>query len=154
MDRMPSPLTSLSLRIQHPTLDLIPVCLNLGLTPKIIWRAGEDRVTPKGNPIGGTRDQSYCSVEFFRLSSKETSDQILEVLKELGKHQAAIRNISSSGGRVSLYLGIFSSADFAWVLPGDIITPLGQMKIEIDVNVYIEPETFDDSKNDNFEEPS
>lgn len=41
--------TKLSLHMSHPTRDLAVVCDALGFKPAVLWKADEERRTPKGN---------------------------------------------------------------------------------------------------------
>jgi len=53
--------TKISFRLMHPTLDLAVIAKAIGLPIVRIWAAGKDRRTPKGDPLNGVYQESYCS---------------------------------------------------------------------------------------------
>lgn len=60
--------TKVSFRLRHPTLDLADIAKAVGLPIARIWTAGKDRRTPKGDPLEGVYQDSYCA---FRVVTAE-----------------------------------------------------------------------------------
>src|SRR5689334_9178306 len=99
--------TKLSMHIKHPTRDLAIVCDTLGLKPAVLWKAGDPRQTLKGNMIGGRRAESYCSIDIRASRRKSLVDQMRAALILLKPHRRILRKLSSTGGRISFFVGLF-----------------------------------------------
>lgn len=52
-----------SFQLRHPSMDLAPIASELGLPVARIWIAGMPRQTPKGDPLKGVYDKSYCALK-------------------------------------------------------------------------------------------
>src|ERR1035438_9371616 len=89
----------LSLTIMHPTRDLSVACDAFGLRPTRLWKAGDERRTPKGRSIGGIRTESACSVDFGPTTRRPLSKQIEAALAVLKPHRRLLRSLSSTGDR-------------------------------------------------------
>lgn len=126
----------LSLHIKHPTRDLSSVCTTLGLEPKHIWEKGEERRTPKGNKLGGKRDSSYCAIE-LEPSKASLPKQIEAALALLKPHQAMLRKLSSTGGRISFYVGWFCDEHTGEAFGWEILDAMADLRIALDLNIYV-----------------
>lgn len=129
--------TELSLHLKHPTRDLSTVCRTLGLRPKIIWKKGDERQTPKGRSIGGVRESSYCSVELGAASKVELSKKIESALRLLKPHRPIFRRLSLTGGRISFYIGWFCDEHTGETFSSKILAQMADMHIALDLNVYV-----------------
>lgn len=129
--------TKLSLHIEHPTRDLSSICAVLGLEPTHIWKKGDERQTPKGTKIGGTRANSYCSIEFGASSRKPLPKQIEAVLALLRPHRAILRKLSSTGGLISFYVGWFCDENTGERFGWQILDTMTDLRIALDLNIYV-----------------
>jgi hypothetical protein len=133
----------LSLRIKHPNMDLSAVCQSLGLVPTHIWRAGEQRRTPKGTLLAGERESSYCSVKLSDDPDISLSNMIKTALVTLSAHRKILDEVKSSGGTISFSVGWFSSkisgAMIDWITMGSI----ADLKMDLEINIYC-PDTQED----------
>src|SRR5689334_741240 len=75
-----------SLRVEHPTRDLQTLHNELkslpGFLPGRIWKVGEPRTTPKGDPIVGEYKQSYC---YFQFSETPISSDVESLPQALAR---------------------------------------------------------------------
>jgi len=129
--------TKLSLHIEHPNRDLSGICAVLGLKPTHIWKKGDERKTPKGTKIGGTRTNSYCSIELGRLSRNPLPKQIEAILASLKPHRAILRKLSSTGGLVSFYVGWFCDENTGERFGWQILDAMTDLRIALDLNIYV-----------------
>ena|ERR1700738_5329801 len=129
--------TILSLSLHHPTRDLAVVCAALGLAPRPIWKAGDERQTPTGRKIGGFRDSSYCSIELGIRSREPLSEKFDAALVLLRPHRAILRELSSEGGRVTFYIGWFCDEHTGDLLPWKLLEEMSDLRIELEFNIYI-----------------
>lgn len=127
----------LCLHIRHPSRDLSFVCQTLRLNPTHIWKKGEERKTPKGNKIGGIRDNSYCSIDLGQSSRVSLPKQIEAALDLLEPHRAVLRNLSTGGGTISFYVGWFCDEDTADALDVLILKRMAHLRIALELNVYL-----------------
>lgn len=128
--------TGLSLRLNHSSQDLAPVCTELGFVPKFIWKNGDERKNPKGRPLGGTRDGSYCTIDLGDTSRELLSRKIEAALAQLEPHRAVLHDVSSTGGRISFYVGWFLDEATAETLDWRILEKMSQLRIELALNIY------------------
>jgi hypothetical protein len=129
--------TKLSLHIKHPTRDLSRVCAVLELEPTRIWKKGDERQTPKGTKIGGTRADSYCSIAFGAMSRKPLPKQIEAALSLLKPHREILRKLSSTGGLVSFYVGWFCDEHTGEHFDWQILDTMADLRIALDLNIYV-----------------
>jgi uncharacterized protein DUF4279 len=134
---MRSQRTKLSLHIRHPTRNLLSVCQSLGLQPKIVWKKGDERQTPKGTKTGGTRENSYCAIDFGAASKVELSEKIEAALRMLKRHRALLRRLHSTGGRASFYIGWFCKGDTGEELGYKVLAGMADLCIALDLNIYV-----------------
>jgi len=127
----------ISLHIRHPTRDLSRVCRALRLEPKHIWKKGDERRTPKGNKIGGLREDSYCSIELGPTSRESISKKVEAALTLLEPHRALLRKLSSTGGTVSFFVGWFCESDTGERLSAQVVERMARFRIALDLNVYL-----------------
>jgi hypothetical protein len=132
-----------SLRIKHPDLDLSDVCRDLGLTPKHIWKAGDQRRTPKGTILPGNRDSSYCSVPFDDSGEKYLSGKINYVLNALIPHRSILETVSLSGGDISVSIGWFSSGDSGDTVDSMTLKKMADLRISVELYIYCEDADVD-----------
>jgi uncharacterized protein DUF4279 len=113
------------------------VCDALGLRPAVLWKAGDPRRTPKGNVIGGRRTGSYCSIEVGTSRRELLVDQIRAALALLKPHRRMLRKLSSTGGRISLFVGWFCDGHTGESLDWQILNEMTELRIALDLNIYV-----------------
>ena len=128
--------TQLSLHLMHPARDLSIVCRSLGLRPKVIWKKGDARRTPKGTSIGGARESSYCSIDLGAASKVDLSKKIQAAAQLLKPHRTILRRLSSTGGRISFYIGWFCEEDTGEEFSHETLALLADLPIALDLNIY------------------
>ncbi|PSO22121.1 hypothetical protein C7G42_09610 [Bradyrhizobium sp. MOS003] len=126
-----------SLKLKHPTRDLSRVCKALGLEPKHIWKMGDERRTPKGNPLGGNRDSSYCLIELGPTSRKSLAKKIESALGRLQSHRALLRRLSSTGGKVTFSVGWFLDEHSGETFSGDSLKSMARLQIGLELHAYL-----------------
>jgi hypothetical protein len=127
----------LSLRIKHPTRDLMIVCDKLGLKPAVLWKAGDPRRTPKGNMLGGRRTESFCSIDIPASRRRSLVDQMRAALIMLKPHRRILRTLSSTGGRISFFVGLFCDEHTGESFDCQLLGEMTELRIALDLNVYV-----------------
>jgi uncharacterized protein DUF4279 len=113
------------------------VCRTLGLRPKVIWKRGDERRTPKGTRIGGTRSDSHCSIELGATSRAGLSKKIETAVRLLKPHRTLLRRLSSTGGRISFYIGWFCDEHTGEALSHENLARMAELRIALDLNIYV-----------------
>ena len=126
----------ISLRIMHPDRDLAEVCAKLGRVPRPIWKAGDQRRTPKGTALPGTRESSYCAIGFDEASDLDLSAHLDVIVGSLMPHRPALNELCASGGKISLYISLFPAQNSGETIDASIVEKLADLKISIDLDVY------------------
>ena len=128
--------SKLSFRIHHPNLDLSVACRQMGLTPTHIWKAGDQRRTPKGNLLPGYQDSSYCSVRFDDGTKGRLSSKIDSAIARLQPHRPVLNNLTSLGAKIEFFIGWFFAGDSGDTLESGTSRALADLGISLDINVY------------------
>ena len=135
--RMKRQRAKLSLHIKHPTRDLSSVCATFGLRPTHLWKAGDERRTPKGNKIGGLRTESYCSIHFGPTTRQPLSKQLEAALGMLKPHRRILRRLSSTGGSISFFVGWFFKEHAGESFSRQILDEMADLRIVLELNIYV-----------------
>jgi hypothetical protein len=118
---------------------LSPVCAVLGLVPAPIWKKGDERKTPKGRKLGGTRDSSYCSIALGETSRQPLRENC-GCLVALQATSRALRELSSTGGEVSFFVGWFLDENTRDYFDWQILGEMADLRIGLDLDVYVPQE--------------
>jgi hypothetical protein len=132
----------ISLRVTHPDIDPELVSNALSMKPKFSWKVGTPRVTPKGNSLGGTRTDSYCSFEIGQGSDGEVAKCISDALERLTPHSEFLSKLRTTGGSLMFYIFWYPNGDTGDVFRSDVLAKMASLGIDLGLNVY------DDRKRD------
>lgn len=132
---------SISLRVRHPTADLEAIGLELALEPKVSWKAGEPRLTPKGAALTGVRSESYWSSPLIRDGKRHSGDQSLEdelatVIAQLLPAREKFFRIRAEGGGVELFIGIFGDGNCGVILGPELLSRTGALGVTLAFDIY------------------
>jgi len=116
--------------------DLVPddISLLLGREP--------DEAHGKGDPRLGESGRRYSdfTTGLWAIDSPKEEKPLSEHLRELlGKLEgcgAVIRNLQEQGYRVDIFVGVFGGANIELVIPSDILRKLGDLNLELIIDVY------------------
>lgn len=125
-----------SLRIEHPFLDLSFVPTSLGMQPVRIWKIGDERVTPTGSHLGGRRDYSYCMVDMGGDCNAALELQIRQAISKIKSHRDTLDQVTTTGGTVGFFIGWFSHGDSGIRIQIETLRELCSLNIQLDINVY------------------
>lgn len=124
-----------SLRATHPTLDPTSIAAGLDLKPNHSWTAGEPRVTPTGTPLGGVRNESYCTFDLGSGKDGEVARCLRSALSHLKQHKDFLRRMNSDGGSLRFYVFWHPNGDTGEVFPTSMLKDKGDLGIELGINV-------------------
>ena len=130
----------LSIRISHPLLDPDEVSRVLGFSPEYAWRTGDERRTPKGTLLQGTRKEGYWSCDPFDYGWRPSGDALVEdaleeLVTALEPHREFLTNLSQ-GGTVRLWACTQSNRNLAIELTPTMLSRLAVLGATFVHDVY------------------
>jgi hypothetical protein len=130
----------MSLRITHPTMSPQQIFDRLGLQAQRMWEAGQDRVTPTGTPLSGAYKETYCTFDLARSREDELERFIKHSNKNLQRHKRFLRQISSTGGSVEYFVGMYLEKNHGVVFSPELLHELATLQIALSLDLYGGPD--------------
>lgn len=127
---------TISLRIEHPSIAKEEIIRNLGLLPKFSHSAGEPRSTPKGNPLEGVYKVTYCCFDVIPTKTGYITDGLNQIFEKFNRFTDYFTKITVEGGRVEIFVGIFSDETVGFTLGVKDTVALARMSLELSIEVY------------------
>lgn len=137
---------SISLRAFHPTMDLDCVSEVLGIRPRVLWKVGEPRKTPKGTPLSGIYETGFWTARLFDGGSTQQGLPLAlsAALDTIAVGSSLFTTIAQTGGRVELFVGWFFDEGNSGDLFGhSLLGRLASMNVDLSFDVYGEAQTSD-----------
>lgn len=128
-----------SFRATHPTLDPAEIAGQIGLGAKASWAVGEPRKTPKGTPIGGIREESYCAFDIGSSDDGSLAECLQTAVARLKRAGDFLREIRSTGGSLMFYVSWYTSGDTGEVFETALLRDMADLGIELGINAYGAP---------------
>lgn len=133
---------TLSLRVRHPAIDPARITQALGIEPQHVWRAGQRRSDPAGQPLEGSHHDTYWMsrlIEDPRLSGGASSVESLleQTLARLRRSQPLFDELRAGGGVAELDLILFARENFRLDLSGDSLAALHRLGLQVAVEVRL-----------------
>ncbi len=134
----------LDLRIWHPKLEPTLISSTLGIDPRVAWRDGDPRKTPKGTLLKGVRSGSYWSANPFSYGWQLSTDvQLEDALEELVSflelHKEFLLGVSREG-TVRVWASTQSSRNYAFEMTPLILERLSTIGATFIHDVYQGPQ--------------
>ncbi len=127
---------AVSLRVYSQVVVPSEICAQLGLEPKWKHEIGEPRVSPKGAPLGGVYDHSYCSFSLVRQDDEELHEMLDRIADDLLQHKDLFCLVRDEGGRVEFFIGWYSTGNTGDTFSGTLLRKLGELQIDLALDVY------------------
>lgn len=121
---------SVSLQIKHPDVDPRLIIDAIGLPPLRCWAAGDERVTPKGNPLPGTYDESYCVFDLGAGSDGELADFLRQAVHRLEHAAIFIGGLRQTGGKLNFFVS-WSPGERGEVFDVELLTDMARLGIDL-----------------------
>jgi len=125
-----------SFRIHHPSMDPDLISSKLGLEPQHKWKAGAERKTPKGKPLTGVYEKSFCTFRLKHGKNIELADFLKGYTKKLHKNKRFLKSIRSTGGKLEYFIGWFTDKDSGEVFDLELLEQLVKLGIDLSLAVY------------------
>ena len=122
--------------VSHPKLDPTSVSQRLDLKPYLLQTAGQQVVTPKGTATGSNYAQSKWGYKTEVAEIGELDRRLTELVDRLYASKQFIREISTSGGRVRVFMNLPNPGAFALEVPPEILRKLADMGIHFGLEIF------------------
>jgi hypothetical protein len=100
----------------------------------------EPRTTPQGAVLDGVNRDTAWS---YRLNADGTRDSavpieryLVETLERMREHQAFLGEVSRTGGRASLFIGLFMDGNTGFTLEPSLSRLAAELEVALDFDVY------------------
>lgn len=120
-----------SLRVWHPTMLAQTIYQSINLKLVRQWSYGEQRTTPKGNPLEGTHKETYCCFELAQSASQDLSAVLKSTNEELTRSAELVKEIVDTGGRIEYYISFSVGAGFEF--DNALISDISALKIGLSI---------------------
>jgi hypothetical protein len=146
----------IALSIQHPTKDLSELQEELGTLPgfikKRIWKFGEPRTAPRGQPMPGTFKQSYCYLNFGEKEVYAEVEKLPDALKRavatLKTKKELLKHHQDDGTEFKFFSSWIFEVNSGDTFSAELLRNISDLGISLELDVYPENEygKDDDSK--------
>jgi hypothetical protein len=97
---------------------------------------GEPRTNPKGRVLEGINKETYCSFQLKEKVQGYFVDGIVDLLPALRPSKPYFNELRRSGGRIELFVGVFTDQSSGFVLDVDNMLELTDLGIALSVEYY------------------
>lgn len=111
------------------------VSARLRMTPKTSWIAGAQRRSPSGKALG-VADHSYCGFALETSPDLCLADALALHIDRLLEHKDFLKEITTTGGTVELYVGWFIEHHAGDVFEASLMERMSAMGIDLAIEVY------------------
>jgi hypothetical protein len=130
---------SVSFRIRHPSLEPYEITREFLMEPGRMWKAGDARATPKGQPLTGTYKETYWYTNF--CSNVTNTDESLPAalarfIDTLRAHKQFLLKLRHEGGSAEFFVGIFGMEQFGFEFEPVLLADLASMGMTLSLDIY------------------
>jgi hypothetical protein len=125
-----------SFQIRHPTARAEALSLGLPWEPSNAWTVGEDRVTPAGTRLTGTRRETYCNFPIAEGDDGALAACLSRIVEALSPHADHLAEVCRTGGALSFYVFWYPNGDTGEVFTADLLQKMASLNIALGLNVY------------------
>jgi hypothetical protein len=126
------------LLVKHPRADLSHLTAALGLQPHISWKAGADRVTPRGRKIPGVYESSAWSHSIHIKGKRAFFEEANNIIVKLVPHKKVLLKSVKAGGIVYIIIELPGDVSIGDTLSWESMKNLSAMRINLGIEVYPE----------------
>lgn len=127
---------TVSLRIEHPTLRFESIAQTLALKATFGYSVGEPRKTPKGGLLEGDNKKTYCCFDLIPKQAGNFTDGLRHLMPRLDAHTCYFQKLTEDGGRVELFVGIFTEESTGFMLSVHDMAMLAKSALQLSIEVY------------------
>jgi hypothetical protein len=133
---MTSPLSSIALRVWHPTLPATEIVSRIALPVQFMNSVGEQRRTPKGQLLEGVYPQTYCCFQLKKKAASPLDEDLTPWCTFLEQHLLFMQDLVRSGGRTEFRVGIFLDGDRGFEFGNPLIQRIYALGLGLSIEMY------------------
>jgi hypothetical protein len=135
----------ISLRVRHPSMDPAEISTALALEPSRMWRAGEQRMTPKDTPLEGTWRDTYWYADVFKdeCPDRTLAAALSELVERFSSKKSAFAKIRDDGGQVEFYVGWYIDGNRGDKFDTVLLAKLADLGVNLSLDIYPPPNPQD-----------
>ena len=127
----------LQLSIVHPAIDPADITNGLELECRYRHRASAPRMTPKGTPLGGEYpDTRWRHSVLHAVNDQAFADKIEELMVHLESKKAFLKQLTVSGGRLSLIIEFIGDGYFSDEIPRRTLSKIVDLGLNLSIVSY------------------
>jgi len=127
---------SIRLLIRHPTIDPALITARLGLTPNMAQTVGHERRTPIGTRLPGVYQHSAWSHVFEVEGRRHFTKDIVPFLSRLEESGTFLRELTDTGGSVSLCLHLPGHVNIGDVIRWQDLQRMAALHMSLSIEVF------------------
>jgi Domain of unknown function (DUF4279) len=134
---------SISFRFRHPSMDPAEISRELGIEPRRMWKAGEQRATPAGRPLAGVYPHSYWCTKLCSLVDADDEllpEALVRLLDEFRVRKPFLLRMRREGGSAEFYVGVHGPASFGFEFAPELLADLAGLGITLSLEIYPLPQ--------------
>jgi hypothetical protein len=112
------------------------ICGKVRLKVTRRWTAGSKRKTPKGTPLSGVNDLTYCCFDLKHPEKLRLADFLKKCNDRLNRHKDFFEYIRSTGGSLEYFIGWYSDRNSGEIFDLDLLSMLVALKINLSIDFY------------------
>lgn len=125
-----------TLNVHHPSTSPDTISAELNRTPERSHCKGSPRNTPDGKPLAGTYSENFWACELATEDQVNITDFLRELVKTFQPHRNFLKQLSSTGGEVCIFLGIFGDGCCAHQFDNALLTDLANTGFDLRLDFY------------------
>jgi len=133
---MSRPLSSIALRIWHPTLPAHELVSRIALPARFSNSVGEQRRTPKGQILEGVYAQTYCCFELKKKAASHLDEDLAPWCAFLEQRLPFMQQLARSGGRMEFRVGIFLDGDRGFEIDSLLLQRICAIGLGLSIEMY------------------
>jgi hypothetical protein len=134
------PPNGLALVIRHPSVDPDEITRRLGLTAQVSWKYGDQRLTPKGAPLGGSRTETYWCHRVTSEAPRELAVVVSDYLVRLSARRSGIEEMMAGCGRIELDVSLYGGENAGEVLSSELLGQMHALGVGLGIEVFPTPQ--------------
>jgi hypothetical protein len=121
----------------------------LGIKPLFGWSAGDQRSTPKGQPLEGTYPTTYWCSQSTKGVGFDLEERLSMHLSEIEPHRDFLARFKSTGGSIEYYIGWSTyGMNTGAIFDAELLNRLVALGIDLSLDIYGMAETSKESETD------
>ncbi|HJW05691.1 MAG TPA: hypothetical protein VJ527_04270 [Rhodanobacter sp.] len=127
----------ISLRFRHPKVELSGCSSEFGLVPTRQWSVGQERFSPRGEPLDGLWDASYWTTPLEIEPEENIETALVRIARWLRRHVSFLSAHRISGGSAGLFIGLFLEGfSCGFSLEPSLLAQYTSLGVALEFDVY------------------